>query len=120
MTKAFLHGRTEAIRTVQLESIHFVKARPSWLTSPLLRTTQRLLTVMCRVAVSRRSSQKHRRTKRSSRSAALVRGMYNSRRNVRRGSVRTGAMFSTLLPLVNHPVDFLPQTSLRALLSPSS
>ncbi|KAI0253487.1 acyltransferase ChoActase/COT/CPT [Lactifluus subvellereus] len=25
MTKAFLHGRTEAIRTVQLESIHFVK-----------------------------------------------------------------------------------------------
>ena len=27
MTKAFLHGRTEAIRTVQPESIHFVKAR---------------------------------------------------------------------------------------------
>jgi len=25
MTKAFLHGRTEAIRTVQPESIHFVK-----------------------------------------------------------------------------------------------
>jgi len=25
MTKAFLHGRTEAIRTVQSESIHFVK-----------------------------------------------------------------------------------------------
>jgi Choline/Carnitine o-acyltransferase len=25
MTKMFLHGRTEAIRTVQLESVHFVK-----------------------------------------------------------------------------------------------
>jgi carnitine O-acetyltransferase len=26
MTKAFLHGRTEAIRTVQPESVAFVKA----------------------------------------------------------------------------------------------
>ena len=26
MTKAFLHGRTEAIRTVQPESVNFVKA----------------------------------------------------------------------------------------------
>ena len=27
MTKAFLHGRTEAIRSVQLESVEFVKVR---------------------------------------------------------------------------------------------
>ena len=27
MTKTFLHGRTEAIRTVQQESVHFVKVR---------------------------------------------------------------------------------------------
>jgi carnitine O-acetyltransferase len=27
MTKAFLHGRTEAIRTVQPESVAFVKVR---------------------------------------------------------------------------------------------
>ncbi len=26
MTKTYLHGRTEAIRTVQPESVHFVKA----------------------------------------------------------------------------------------------
>ena len=32
MTKAFLHGRTEAIRTVQAESIHFVKVRLPLLT----------------------------------------------------------------------------------------
>ena len=29
MTKAFLHGRTESIRTVQPESVHFVKVSPS-------------------------------------------------------------------------------------------
>lgn len=29
MTKAFLHGRTEAIRTVQPESVHFVKVSPN-------------------------------------------------------------------------------------------
>lgn len=74
MTKAFLHGRTEAIRTVQSESIHFVKARLPWLMCPLLRMAQRLLSVLCRVAACRRSSQKHHRTKRSTRSAALVRG----------------------------------------------
>lgn len=27
MTKAFVHGRTEAIRTVQPESVQFVKVR---------------------------------------------------------------------------------------------
>ncbi len=43
MTKAFLHGRTEAIRTVQSESVHFVKARrPLFMVPPLL-------IVMCRV-----------------------------------------------------------------------
>lgn len=29
MTKAFLHGRTEAIRTVQPESVNFVKVSPT-------------------------------------------------------------------------------------------
>jgi carnitine O-acetyltransferase len=27
MTKSFLHGRTESVRTVQPESVHFVKVR---------------------------------------------------------------------------------------------
>lgn len=36
MTKAFLHGRTEAIRTVQSESVHFVKASLLLFNTPLL------------------------------------------------------------------------------------
>jgi carnitine O-acetyltransferase len=36
MTKAFLHGRTEAIRTVQAESIHFVRVRLPFLMAPPL------------------------------------------------------------------------------------
>jgi hypothetical protein len=36
MTKAFLHGRTEAIRTVQSESIHFVKVSLLFFNIPLL------------------------------------------------------------------------------------
>jgi hypothetical protein len=34
MTKAFLHGRTEAIRSVQPESVEFIKVRhSSWISS---------------------------------------------------------------------------------------
>lgn len=36
MTKAFLHGRTEAIRTVQSESIHFVNVSFLFFNTPLL------------------------------------------------------------------------------------
>ena len=35
MTKAFLHGRTEAIRSTQLESVDFTKVRVYWLRPPL-------------------------------------------------------------------------------------
>jgi len=33
MTKTFLHGRTEAIRTVQTESVQFVKASCNFTTN---------------------------------------------------------------------------------------
>jgi len=46
MTKVFLHGRTEAIRTVQSESIHFVKASFLLFNTPPL---SHCLTSMCRV-----------------------------------------------------------------------
>ena len=45
MTKAFLHGRTEAVRTVQTESIHFVKARTQSLT--VVAQTQLIIITVC-------------------------------------------------------------------------
>lgn len=60
MTKAFLHGRTEAIRTVQSESIHFVKVSFLFFNTPFVALSD--IDISC--AACRLSSQRYLRRKR--------------------------------------------------------
>lgn len=64
MTKAFLHGRTEAIRTVQPQSVNFVKVRSIVdddlaCDLTLLQTFFSEATIDEKVAALRRACQKH-------------------------------------------------------------
>ncbi len=89
MTKDFLHGRTEAIRTVQSHTVDFVKVGrlPSFVVSYL------------HVIFHRHSSQKPIQIKRLHRCARLARVMSNSARSVPKAWDRIGlSFFSVLFP----------------------